>query len=84
MGAHSVLVIDDKVLPDDRLAPYEPGAEASAGLSLGMKMLFNTVERRENHWRRMLRGSGLVVRDIRWYTDFSDAVIILGKDAKEE
>ncbi|KFH48407.1 Demethylsterigmatocystin 6-O-methyltransferase-like protein [Hapsidospora chrysogenum ATCC 11550] len=84
MGPNSALVIDDKVLPDDKLAPYEPGAEASAGLSLTMKTLFNTVERRENHWRRMLRGSGLVVRDIRWYTDFSDAVIILGNDVEVE
>lgn len=81
MGPKSVMVIDENVLPDDKPAPGTPGAEASAGLSLAMKMIFNSQERRKGQWQTLFQGSGLAIKDIRQYTDLTESAIILAKEA---
>ena len=75
----SILVIDDKVLPDHKPDPTCPGVEYNTGLSLAMLMFFNAQERREAHWRRLLARAGLVVRDIRRYSPTDDAIIIAAR-----
>lgn len=79
MDADTVLVVDDKVLPDEKPSPDEPGVEYQAALSLVMRTIFNAQERREAHWRRLLNGAGLVIKEIRKYTKFDDSVIICVK-----
>ncbi|KAK7978671.1 hypothetical protein PG988_006161 [Apiospora saccharicola] len=79
MGPHSVILIDDKVLPDEKLPADSPGVEYTAALSLAMKVMFDSMERRESHWRDLLRQSGLFVQDIRKFTKFDDAVIVARK-----
>lgn len=78
MRQRSVIVIDEKALPD-----YAPkgaaGTEYTAALSLLMKAIFNAQERREGQWRELLNRAGLLVRDIRRFTKFEDAAIIAYK-----
>ncbi|KAG3176827.1 hypothetical protein PC129_g25540 [Phytophthora cactorum] len=79
MGPNSVIVIDDKVLPDSKPPPDTPGVEYTAGLSLAMKVMFDALERREAHWRQLLASAGLEIREIRKFTDFDDSAIIAVK-----
>lgn len=79
MSAESVIIIDEKVLPKEKLEPDAPGAEFVAGLSLAMKMIFNAQERREVHWRRLLGSAGLVVKEIRKFSKIDDCIIICVK-----
>ncbi|KYK56547.1 sterigmatocystin 8-O-methyltransferase precursor [Drechmeria coniospora] len=79
MAPDSVIVIDDKTLPDDNPPQGTPGIEYVAGLSIAMKVMFNSRERRESHWRELLGRAGLVVKDIRRFTRFEDSVIIAAK-----
>ncbi|CAG9951641.1 unnamed protein product [Clonostachys rosea f. rosea IK726] len=79
MGSNTVLVIDDKVLPDRELLTDSMDSEYQASLSLVMRTLFNSQERREAHWRRLVEEAGLVVRDIRKYTEFDDSVVLCVK-----
>lgn len=81
MGPDSVLVIDEKVLRDDRAPDAANSREDyTAALSLAMKVFFDTEERRETHWRELVeKRAGLVITDIRWYTKFGNAVIIAKK-----
>ncbi|KAK7408045.1 hypothetical protein QQX98_009818 [Neonectria punicea] len=79
MGPDSVIVIDDKVLPDSKPPPGTPGVEYTAGLSLAMKVMFDALERREAHWRQLLASAGLEIREIRKFTKFDDAAIIAVK-----
>ncbi|KAF7561618.1 hypothetical protein G7046_g2514 [Stylonectria norvegica] len=72
MGPHSVVIIDDKVLPDEKPQPDMPGVEYTAGLSLAMKVMFDAMERREAHWRQLLTAAGLEIRGIRKYTKFNN------------
>jgi hypothetical protein len=76
MGPESRIFIDDKVLPDEKLAANAPGVEYTAVLSLVMKAMFDAQERREKHWRRLIDQSGMEVVEIRRFTKFNDAVII--------
>lgn len=64
MNDQSVLIIDDKILPDDKPDPDTPGVEYNTGLSLTMLMFFNAQERREAHWRRLIAEVGLVIKEI--------------------
>ena len=80
MGPQSVIVIDDKVLPDNQPGVDTPGLEAVAGLSLSMKMFFHALERHRGHWEELVKGTGLKIRDVRQYTDFAEAAIILVKE----
>ncbi|ODA76985.1 hypothetical protein RJ55_07502 [Drechmeria coniospora] len=79
MAPDSVIVIDDKTLPDDNPPQGTPGIEYVAGLSIAMKVMFNSRERRESQWRELLGRAGLVVKDIRRFTRFEDSVIIAAK-----
>lgn len=79
LGPHSVIVIDDKVLSDDKPPAGTPGIEYTAALNIAMKVMFDAQERRETHWRRLLDQAGLRIMDIRKYTRFDDAVIIAAK-----
>lgn len=79
LGPESVVVIDDKVLPDDKPAVGTPGIEYTAALSIAMKVMFDAQERRESSLRRLLDQAGLQIRDIRKFTRFDDAVIIATK-----
>lgn len=79
MGPNSIIVIDDKVLPDSKPPPGTPDVEYTAGLSLAMKVMFDALERREAHWRELLASAGLETREIRKFTKFDDSAIIAGK-----
>lgn len=79
MDSNTVLVIDDKVLPDRELTTDSVDSEYQASLSLVMRTLFNSQERREAHWRRLVGEAGLVVRDIRKYTEFDDSIVLCVK-----
>ncbi|OBT79128.1 hypothetical protein VF21_01729 [Pseudogymnoascus sp. 05NY08] len=76
LSPSSVILIDDKVLPDAK--PATGSVEYTAGLSLAMKAMFNALERREGQWRSLLADAGLEIREIRRYTDFGDSVIVAG------
>lgn len=79
LGPDSVIVLDDKVLPDEKPPADTPGVEYTAALSIAMKVMFDAQERREAHWRRLLDEAGLEIKDIRKYTKFDDAVVIAVK-----
>ncbi|KAK7979921.1 nitrogen metabolite repression-(nmr)-responsible protein [Apiospora arundinis] len=79
MGKDSVILIDDKVLPDEKPPADSPGVEYTAALSLAMKVMFDAMERRESHWRDLLCRAGLVIQDIRKFTKFDDAIIVAKK-----
>ncbi|KAK7223276.1 hypothetical protein V2G26_011279 [Clonostachys chloroleuca] len=79
MDCNTVLVIDDKVLPDRDQLTDSMDSEYQASLSLVMRALFNSQERREAHWRRLVEEAGLVVKDIRKYTEWDDAVVLCVK-----
>lgn len=73
MSSSSVLLIDEKVLPDE--TPGEV-SEYVAGLSLAVLAMFNGVERRENQWHKLLGDGGFEVKRIKKYTDLGDSVIL--------
>lgn len=77
LAKDSVIVIDDKCLPDEKTKD-DAGVEYTAGLSIYMKVMFNAMERREKQWRELVAKTGLVVREIKRFTPFDDAAIILG------
>ncbi|KAK2598508.1 hypothetical protein N8I77_011917 [Diaporthe amygdali] len=77
----SVVVIDDKVLPNDKPPAGTLGVEYTAVLSILMKVMFDAQERRETHSRGLLDQAGLQIKDIRKFTRFDDAVIIAAKKA---
>ncbi|PHH64487.1 hypothetical protein CDD81_4562 [Ophiocordyceps australis] len=67
LGASSVLVIDEKVLPDVG-SDEEASAEFVATMGINMLVLFRAQERRESHWRRLMEQAGLGVRQVRRYS----------------
>lgn len=79
MDERSVIIIDDKVLSDDKPPPDAPGVEYKTSLNLAMLAMFNAQERYESQWRQLIAEAGLEIRDIRKFTQFEDAVIILKK-----
>lgn len=81
MDERSVIIIDDKVLSDDKPPPDAPGVEYKTSLNLAMLAMFNAHERYETHWRRLIAEAGLEIKDIRKFTQFEDAVIIVKKPA---
>jgi hypothetical protein len=76
MDEKSVIVIDEKVLPDAKEGGVE---EYTAGLSLCMLAVFKALERKEGKWRKLLGEAGLEIRAIKKFTEHGDAVIIAGK-----
>ena len=87
MGENSVIVIDDKVLPDDKMTPGSiekgAGAEYGSAVSLAMMMIFKSQERRAAHWRKLIGEAELVVREIREFTHLGDSLIIAAKKRSE-
>ena len=79
MDKNSVIVIDDKTLPDEKPPPGTAGVEYTAGLGLAMKAMFDAQERRAAHWKELIAKTGLVMRDVRVFTKFADSAIILEK-----
>jgi hypothetical protein len=75
MGSSSVIIIDDKVLPDEK-PPVDAGAEYTTGLSLAMLAIFKAHERHEGEWRKLLGDAGYEIKTIKKYTDFGDSIII--------
>jgi O-methyltransferase domain len=74
MTEHSILLIDDKVLPDEK--PPGGQAEYTAALSLAMLVMFKALERRESQWRKLLADAGYEIRAIKRFTDFGDSIIV--------
>lgn len=74
-----MIVLDDKVLPDEKLLVGTPGVEYTTALSIAMKVMFDAQGRREARWRRLLDEAGLEIKDIRKYIKFGDAVVIAMK-----
>ena len=79
MSEKSVIIIDDKALSDDKPPPDAPGVEYKTSLSLAMLAMFNAQERYESHWRQLIPQAGLEIKEMRKFTPFEDAVIILKK-----
>ncbi|KAF4637649.1 hypothetical protein G7Y89_g412 [Cudoniella acicularis] len=76
LSPSSVILIDDKVLPDEK--PEGGAVEYTAGLSLAMLVMFKALERRESQWRKLLGDAGLEIKAIRRFTDFGDSIIVAG------
>lgn len=74
MSKDSVILIDDKVLPDEN--PPGGASEYTAGLSIAMLVMFKSLERREAQWRTVLEDAGYEIRAIRRFTDFGDSIIM--------
>jgi hypothetical protein len=77
MTSSSVILIDDKVLPDEKAPGFS--AEYPSALSLAMLVMFKALERRESQWRKLLADAGFKIRSIRKYTDFGDSIIVAVK-----
>ena len=81
MTHESVILIDEKVLPAQNPTDLADAADMtySAALSLAMKTMFNASERRSGAWRELIaQVGGLEIRDVRQFTPFKDAVIVIG------
>ncbi|KAE8403184.1 S-adenosyl-L-methionine-dependent methyltransferase [Aspergillus pseudonomiae] len=74
MSSSSTLLINENVLPDD-----EPSTEYRASLSMTMMALFNTYERREGHWHRLLDKAGLTIKAIRRFSRHGDSILMAVK-----
>ena len=70
----SVILIDDKVLPDE--SPQGGPVEYTAALSIAMLAMFKALERREGQWRKLLGDAGYEIRAIKRFTDFGDSIIV--------
>lgn len=79
LSPNSVVVVDDKVLPDNKPPVGTPGIEYTAALNISMKVMFDAQERRETRWRSLLDQAGLEIKGIRKFTRFDDAVILATK-----
>jgi hypothetical protein len=77
MDSTSVILIDDKVLPDEK--PPGGAVEYTAGLSLAMFVMFKGLERKEAQWRKLLDNAGYEIREIKKFTDFGDSIIVAAK-----
>ncbi|KAL1962581.1 hypothetical protein VTN77DRAFT_9374 [Rasamsonia byssochlamydoides] len=78
MDKSSVILIDEKVLPDEKPSVAEGNWYTSA-LNLAMVAMFNALERREGHWRKLLADAGFEILAIKTFTDFRDSVIVAAK-----
>jgi len=75
MAEDSVLLIDEKVIPDEKVLDKND-MKYTSEISLMMYALFKSLERKEGHWRRLLEDAGLEVKEIRKYTEIHDSVIV--------
>lgn len=74
MAASSVILINEKVLPDDT-----PGdvSEYALGLSIVMLAMFNAIERKESQWRKLIDDASFEIKLMKRFTDFGDNVIVV-------
>ncbi|KAI0386952.1 S-adenosyl-L-methionine-dependent methyltransferase [Hypomontagnella monticulosa] len=73
MHEHSLLLIDEIVLPDRGAHRYE------TQLDLTMLAMLNAEARTETHWRRLLSEVGMDVKDIVYYEEDTKEAIIIAK-----
>ncbi|KAL9637563.1 MAG: hypothetical protein Q9204_001823, partial [Flavoplaca sp. TL-2023a] len=75
MDTESVLLLDDKVVPDI-------GASMTASaLDLSMMCLFASMERTEKQWRALVESVGMRVDGLWTYTeDVRDSVLLVRKE----
>ena len=73
MAAHSLIFIDEIVLPDRGAHKVE------TQLDLTMLSMLNGEARTESHWRRLLYESGLKVQDIVFYQNAGSEGVIIAK-----
>lgn len=76
MDKASVIIIDDKSLPDSTYGADLSNVQYTAGLNLLMTAVFNAQERRESSWRQLLARAGLKLVEIKKFGIFDDAAII--------
>ncbi|KAF2103469.1 putative O-methyltransferase [Rhizodiscina lignyota] len=71
MTSHSVILIDEKVLPDvtDASQLY------TSALSLNMSINFRGLERKKRQWLKLMEAADFEIRDMRRYTAFGDCII---------
>lgn len=74
MSSSSTLFINENVLPDE-----EPSTEYRASLSMTMMAFFDTYERRERDWHRLLGKVGLTVKEIRRFSRHGDSILMAVK-----
>lgn len=75
MDEESLLLIDELVLPDRGAHRYE------TQLDLTMLAMLNAEARTETHWKQLLSGIGLEVKDIVYYENDAREAIIMAKKA---
>ncbi|KAF9883253.1 hypothetical protein FE257_003809 [Aspergillus nanangensis] len=75
MGPDSVLLIDDKVIPDEDTLR----SEYTTALGVHMLAMFNALERRESQWQALLAEAGLRIKAIERFTQFGDSIIVVEK-----
>jgi demethylsterigmatocystin 6-O-methyltransferase len=78
MSATSVLLIDDKAIPDERV-PGAPSILSATEYSLTMFAMFKAVERRESQWLKLLDNAGYKVSAFKHYSEKYDCIIIAEK-----
>ena len=82
MGPDSVLMVDEKVMPDKSKSVDDDRAVQVAQASMAMLAFFNTVERRRDQWEGLLEEGGYRVVEVKKYADTHDSIIVARK--KEE
>lgn len=82
MAESSVLLIDEKVLPNKKSPDASSGAEYTSGLDLAMVAMFNALERNETEWKKLLGDAGYNIQAIKKFTNFEDSVIVCVKKLK--
>lgn len=75
MGASSVLLINEKVIPEEESLR----SEYTTALGVHMLAMFNALERRETQWESLLAEAGLKVRSIQRFSQFGDSIIVAVK-----
>ena len=71
MDQDSILLLDEKVLPDQGLSTVV------AGLDLSMLMFLAGMERSETQWRELVGFVGLSIKKVWQYTEIYDSVLVV-------
>jgi hypothetical protein len=71
MTSDSVLLIDEKVIPDDD----QSSQFYTSALSLSMYCIFQGLERKKRQWLTLIDKAGFEVMNVRRYTQFGDCII---------
>lgn len=73
MGVHSLILIDELVLPDRGANKVE------TQLDMTMLSMLNGEARSESHWRNLLKAADLVIEDILLYQETGREAVIVAK-----